>query len=1110
MKTSHLTQFLTLFFLSNLFLPYLLSAQSSIQDFDTEFNYVDHPDPFLPNWSGNEIHEGSRRIFQALGEGLEGSHALGIQTIGSFNAEIYIKSSTKSAENPKISFFAKTKQNGSGNRPVSVYYSCSFDGGNNFSQPVQIGNDQTFTNQDSPFKLYEEDLPKAFADKDQITIKLEVIYGEGSGTSARLLIDNFTPPFTDQEPPLSIDTAFLQSPYKLNFQTTKALKEIQVSQVSLSNHNLIMLQKESKDSWVLKTENPMKSHPIHLTLNNLGQEGKTIDYTIKNDHVFLGQYYFLDAQTIHLGFTQILDPTSASHTDIFEINGEQPEDIILADNEFSLSLHLSEPISLNSKADVEIQKIVSQSGFESKTQELEALYTDHIQFLEVAQQDKIILDHDRPLNPNIIHSLSFKITDENFVLNPDFDPEKPERLTLRVNPGLKENIIYQLDVPLRLDQDGQIMAGSNRSFSLDLSPPKINEVNVINQQKIEINFSEPVDSIMAIIPEHYSINGKPPAEINWGKEKHQVFLKPKEKLISGKGYNLIVNGVEDLARNPIQDEEFFFQYTGPNSLDFKAIVINEIMPAPKKENPLPYAEYIEILNPGEDTLDLVGLHLANSKTEVSIPNYKLPPQGYLILANQDDKSAFEPHGPTVGLTSWPRFVNSGDQVKLLQNKVCLDSLAYSEASFGSSSLADDGISLEVVNPYSPCNQSLKLRPSTDPKLGTPGRKNSVFDDTPDLVGPKLLGITVMDSTHLRLDFDETLQPDLTSSNWTISPALEVIQADFVPTSLTKLVIKVDQLLKEKTLYSLEVKNIRDCQGNSIQPQFAQGNFQVPSLASKGDILLNEILFHPQSGTPKFVEVYNHSSKFIDLNNWKLANIKEKKISDREFISTNSLIIEPHSYLVFTESPEELIQVYPKAKKENLIEIPDLPSYPISGGTVILLNPEENIEERMNYNEDLHHELLKDPQGVSLERISPDQEANEPENWHSAAASIGFATPGFKNSHYYPNENKESIVQVSPKIFTPNDPINPPFTTFRYQLPKSGFLANMRIFNTGGHLIKKICQNDILGQSGIYTWDGTNLKGQKVRPGYYILWAEIINLNGEILPIKKTIIVGGKL
>src|SRR5690554_2972099 len=132
----------------------------TLQDFESNFNITNHPEEFLPNWSANEVRGTPARVFQAAGEGLVGSQALGVQTTGSFNAEIYTKTTTIGLESNRITLKAKTNKNGSGNRPVYVYYSFSADEGNSFTDKQQLGDRVTFQNTDSPYQEYELFIPE--------------------------------------------------------------------------------------------------------------------------------------------------------------------------------------------------------------------------------------------------------------------------------------------------------------------------------------------------------------------------------------------------------------------------------------------------------------------------------------------------------------------------------------------------------------------------------------------------------------------------------------------------------------------------------------------------------------------------------------------------------------------------------------------------------------------------------------------------------------------------------------------------------------------------------------------------------------------------------------
>jgi hypothetical protein len=175
--------------------------------------------------------------------------------------------------------------------------------------------------------------------------------------------------------------------------------------------------------------------------------------------------------------------------------------------------------------------------------------------------------------------------------------------------------------------------------------------------------------------------------------------------------------------------------------------------------------------------------------------------------------------------------------------------------------------------------------------------------------------------------------------------------------------------------------------------------------------------------------------------------------------------------------------------------------------VVLLDSEESVAEMFSYNEDLHHPLLRDPKGVSLERISSESPISNPSNWHSASGIAGYATPGMKNSQLISNEFDGEILQIEPKVFDPEGSSGNTFTSIRYELDQSGWIGNFRIYAISGQLIQVLAQNELLGVNGLFTWTGTDTQGRIVRPGYYILLVELYDVKGNIKVIKETIAIG---
>jgi hypothetical protein len=361
---------------------------------------------------------------------------------------------------------------------------------------------------------------------------------------------------------------------------------------------------------------------------------------------------------------------------------------------------------------------------------------------------------------------------------------------------------------------------------------------------------------------------------------------------------------------------------------------------------------------------------------------------------------------------------------------------------------------------------------------------------------------------LIVTFSKPVSNQNLQSNFKLTPELKLDEVRLDEEDPLHLILTFSEAFQPNQSYLLTVSNWRDCSGNLLDPSTNSLAFKIPGEPHTGDIALNEILFNPRTGGAKFVEIYNSSDKYINLKNWKLANIANGEIANRRVISSHDLIIDPLSFIVLTTDITLLASHFPKGNTEAFIQM-TLPSYPISSGSVVLLTPEEDIIERFDYHERFHHTFLRDVKGVSLERFALSAPVNDPKNWHSAAATEGYATPGYRNSQVYEPGMLVKGIDISPKVFIPDAVGESPFTTISYTLDQPGFLATLRIFSPNGLLIQELCQNEVWGQTGFYTWNGTDQKGRRVSAGYYIVWVEMFHPDGRVEQIKKTVVVGTK-
>lgn len=541
--------------------------------------------------------------------------------------------------------------------------------------------------------------------------------------------------------------------------------------------------------------------------------------------------------------------------------------------------------------------------------------------------------------------------------------------------------------------------------------------------------------------------------------------------------------------------------------DFKDVIITEIFPDPAPVIGLPEAEFIEIYNRSEKIINLAGWKFTDGGT-TAILSGMLEPGQYRIITSTASAVPFASFGTTLGVANFPTLNNSSDNLQLRRaNDLLIDKVSYTDAWYQDEDKKQGGFTLELIDPANPCGEGDNWIASESPTGGTPGAQNSVFENKPDLTGPKLISVVPISATTLSVVFNEKLQAvEPATTNFSITPEILVSDVTFIDEKLTSLTLSLNQSLQTKTLYTLTVQNIYDCNGNELHQDFLTAEFALPEPAEEKDIIINEVLFNPRPIGVDFVEIYNTSTKYINLKDWSIGNYINGEIQNAEVISTNDVLLKPHSFLVLTEDRDIIKGQYVRAVEANILQVEDLPSFNDDEGTVALINPENEVIDFFAYSDDYHMVFLKDKEGVSLERISPVALTNDAANWHSASASVGFATPGYVNSNAR-GEILADKVKVEPEIF---EPINGSgFTQIHYNFATAGYVANVKILDAQGREIKQLVNNSTLGTTGFFRWDGDMNDGSKARTGYYIVWMEVFSANGKVDAFKKRVVVASR-
>ena len=178
---------------------------------------------------------------------------------------------------------------------------------------------------------------------------------------------------------------------------------------------------------------------------------------------------------------------------------------------------------------------------------------------------------------------------------------------------------------------------------------------------------------------------------------------------------------------------------------------------------------------------------------------------------------------------------------------------------------------------------------------------------------------------------------------------------------------------------------------------------------------------------------------------------------------------------------------------------------ISDGALITIDS-------FDYSNDFHSGLLTSDQvkGVSLERVSLIGDTNDGSNWFSAASNVNFATPGYINSQRSTGITGDENIELESKVFSPNGDGDNDILRLNYQLDRTGFIANVSIYDDNGRLQTKIADNKLLGTEGFVLWDGLLDDGTIAPIGMYIVYFDIFHTDGEVISGKKVCVLAQQL
>lgn len=649
-------------------------------------------------------------------------------------------------------------------------------------------------------------------------------------------------------------------------------------------------------------------------------------------------------------------------------------------------------------------------------------------------------------------------------------------------------------------------------------PPRVEKVEVSSSNTLDIYFSRVLSRETATAVTNYFVDrdiGHPLVVSFDEQQPNEVRLLFFTSFEKNHVYTLQVSGIESPDGLLMDDWSGTFVHYVSSRFD---LVFNELMVNSRPVVELPPHDWLELYNTTDLPINLEAWVLQHGTTRRELPEAIIPPKGYLVLCTEAAYESMQDYGNVVavpGLSATALTIRGTQLILWDDRDEIVSFVSYNDRWYRDPAKANGGWSLEKIDPYDFCRGAENWKASRDPKGGTPGARNAVYDQNPDLEDPYLLRAAVIDSINVSLTFSEPMDESLLydAENYFIDNEIgHPVSVLPVLPDFSRVDISLSRPLQAGMIYGVEVsEHLADCAGNTIAERSAR--LALPGRPGQKDIVINEVLFNPPDYGARYIELYNPSDIVFDLSELVIASkdtVYDVMTTIRP-ISEDGLLFFPGDYMVLSNDTAAVKRTFLTPDPDAFTELGGMPRMTNSDGIVVLATKSHEVVDKFVYTEDMHLPLLASVKGVALERLHPQLPTNNRSNWHSAAASAGYGTPGYTNSQQVMHPiSKIADFEIAPRVFAPDGSGTNDVLNIHYSLHEPGYVANIRIFDSRGRKVRRLVQGELLATSGIITWDGTGDDRLKAAVGVYVVHVEIFNHLGDVKHYKLTAVLAANL
>ncbi|WP_430811891.1 MULTISPECIES: lamin tail domain-containing protein [unclassified Carboxylicivirga] len=722
-----------------------------------------------------------------------------------------------------------------------------------------------------------------------------------------------------------------------------------------------------------------------------------------------------------------------------------------------------------------------------------------ITHFEVLNGSNMLIKFDEALDANHVESDNFRISSNGRHPSAISYNSNEHNIQLYFSPLLADTQKDSLIIINISDEAGNTMPRAALPYSYERV--RYRSHHLINSNTLQLGFTKHVPMENLRKATLLINNTAPLIDTIRELDEYHYHLILATPLQENSYHQLTVERCVDAVGDTLPPLDTQILYHAPQRFD---VVLNEWMADPTPPMDLPEEEYIEIVNNTDYPIPLADWQMMINDRTCTLPDSILQAQSYLCLVDESRQDEWL-IPQTVFVSDMPSLINAGFTMALLspQNRV-IDAFRYEPNTIGSEGFKKEGgWSVERTDATNHSGHPSNYGWCMDLRGGTPSLLNSTAVANPDTTIPQISNIQLLENQRLQIDFSECMLFE--NVNYTITPDPGVSHLTYDTLLLRSLKMHFNKPLTPNTVYFLSALNISDVSGKQLLLNDPLA-FGRPDTLAPGDLFINEVLFNPYPDGADFVELYNASDKIIDMATVYLATIEAENITRLHAIAGQQHLLMPKHYVAISTDIETLCTFY-HCEQAQVTEAASMPSYPDDEGRVVLCNKAGLIMDDFHYTDKMHFELIKDTEGVSLERLSWESPTHETNNWHSAASTAGFATPGYANSQQAGEEpSGKQTFSITPEVFTPDGDGNDDFLMLYYNTDETDATATVRIYNARGHEVRYLVNNQTLSATGYFRWDGLNNKGTQLSPGIYIVYCSLVYPSGETVREKLSCVI----